>query len=74
MTNEKQIGFARFITDYATFAMMRDVFILPEYRQQGYAQMLIQHMLNEIKEHDIRRVMLGTIDSHGLYKKLGITP
>ncbi len=70
---DKQVGFARLITDHATFGWFRDVFILPEYRNQSYAITLMQYAMDKIKEKDFRRVMLGTLDKHGLFKKIGLS-
>lgn len=71
--NDKQVGFTRLITDYATFGWFRDVFILPEYRRQGYALMLMQYVVDKVKEKDFRRIMLGTLDKHNLFKKVGLS-
>jgi len=70
----QQIGFARMITDKATFAYLADVFILPEHRGQGLSKKLITF----IKEHDelqgLRRVVLATADAHQLYQQFDFTP
>lgn len=71
--DDQQVGFTRLITDYATFACFRDVFILPEYRNQSYALILMQHVMGKIKEKDFKRVMLGTLDKHNLFKKIGLS-
>lgn len=67
----KQIGFARLVTDYATFAYLADVYVLEEYRGNGISKAL----MTKIEEHEIfsklRRIMLATRDAHGLYKKFG---
>lgn len=69
--NEKQIGFARVISDYATFAYLADVFILTPYRGKGISKKLVAF----IKEHPalqgLRRWMLITADAQGLYKQFG---
>lgn len=71
MVYNKQVGFARLITDYATFAFLKDLFILPDYRNNGYALSLVKHIISKIKEKDIRRTMLGTFDQHSLFKNCG---
>ena len=70
----QQVGFARMITDKATFAYLADVFILPEHRGQGLSKKLLKF----IKEHDelqrLRRVVLATADAHPLYQQFNFTP
>ncbi len=70
----RQVGFARLITDKATFAYLADVFILPEHRGKGLSKWLMQAMqaLPELK--GLRRWLLGTKDAHGLYAQFGWTP
>ncbi len=69
-----QVGFARAITDYATFAYMADVFILPEYRGRGLGKWLVQTMLDHPELRTLRRWSLLTQDAHGLYAKCGFGP
>ena len=71
--DNQQVGFTRLITDYATFGWFRDVFILPENRNQSYALILMQYVIGKIKEKDFIRVMLGTLDKHNLFKKIGLS-
>ena len=71
--NDRQLGFCRLITDYATFAMVRDVFVFPQYRGNGYAVVLLQHVIKTVQDLDIRRVMLGTLDKHRLFEKIGFS-
>jgi N-acetylglutamate synthase-like GNAT family acetyltransferase len=66
-----QVGFARLITDRATFAYLADVFILPEYRQHGLAKMLIKEIINHSDLQGIRHWILATRDAHSLYRKFG---
>lgn len=68
-----QVGYCRLITDYATFAMVRDVFVLPQYRGNGYALASLQHVIKKLQDLDIRRVMLGTLDKHRLFEKIGFS-
>jgi N-acetylglutamate synthase-like GNAT family acetyltransferase len=70
----RQIGFARMITDKATFAYLADVFILEEYRGRGLSKWLMEIIMNSPELQGLRRIMLATRDAHGLYKKSGFTP
>lgn len=71
---DRQAGFARVITDYATFAYIGDVFVLEEHRGSGLSKWL----LSVIREHPdlqgLRRWMLATRDAHTLYRRFGFTP
>ncbi len=69
----RQIAFARVITDYATFAYLADVFVVPEYRGRGYGKQLIGVVLRHPSLQKLRRFMLATSDSHGLYERFGFT-
>jgi len=73
-TGDKQIGFARLITDRATFAYLADVFILEEYRGQGLCKWMMEAIMAYAELHGMRRVMLATRDAHGLYAQFGFTP
>ena len=68
---DKQVGFARVITDYATFAYIGDVFILEDYRGQGLSKWLMQVIADHPELQGLRRWLLLTRDAHGLYKKTG---
>ncbi len=68
-----QIGFARVITDKATFAYIADVFILPEFRGKGLSKWLIQTILSHADLQGLRRWSLATADAHGLYSQFGFT-
>jgi GNAT superfamily N-acetyltransferase len=70
----RQIGFARVITDYATFAWIADVFILEDYQGRGLARWLMETMLAHPELQAFRRWVLATKDAHGLYEKYGFTP
>lgn len=71
--NEKQIGFARVITDYVVFAYLMDVFIVEEHRGNGYSSVLINAIMNESKLKEIKIWRLATSDAHFLYEKFGFT-
>ena len=69
--NEKQIGFARVITDYVVFAYVMDVFIVEEHRGKGYSSILINSMTTEPKLKQVKIWRLATLDAHFLYQKFG---
>jgi GNAT superfamily N-acetyltransferase len=69
-----QIGFARFVTDGATFAYLADVFVLPDLRGQGLATWLVGTALTHPALAGLRRVLLATRDAHTLYAKFGFAP
>ena len=69
--HQKQVGFARVITDYATFAYLCDVFILPNYRKSGLSKWLIQTILRHPNLVNLRRFVLATADAQGLYEQFG---
>jgi GNAT superfamily N-acetyltransferase len=71
---DKQVGFARVITDKATFAYLADVFIKQEYRGQGLSKFLVRTILDYPELQGLRRWMLVTADAHGLYKQFGFGP
>jgi GNAT superfamily N-acetyltransferase len=69
--NDKQIGFARVITDYVVFSYLMDVFITEEHRGKGYSSILISSMMNEPKLKEVKIWRLATTDAHFLYEKFG---
>ena len=69
----QQVGFARVITDRATFAYLADVFVLPAHRGRGLAEQLLRVILSDPDLQGLRRFLLGTRDAHGLYAKLGFS-
>lgn len=70
----KQVGFARVVTDLATFGYLADVFILESHRKRGLGLWLVQTILSHPDLKGIRRLMLLTQDAHGLYSRLGFVP
>ena len=72
--NDKQVGFARMVTDKATFAYLADVFIIDEYRGLGLSKWLMEVIMSYPDLQGLRRMMLATRDAHELYKKFGFTP
>jgi N-acetylglutamate synthase-like GNAT family acetyltransferase len=71
--NGKQIGFARLITDKATFAYLADVFILDACRGKGLSKWMMSAIHAHPEVQDLRRWVLGTRDAHGLYEQFGWT-
>lgn len=69
-----QIGFARAITDRATFAYLADVFVLPPYRGRGLGKWLISCALAHPDLQGLRRYLLATRDAHRLYGNVGFLP
>lgn len=70
---EDQVGFARVVTDRATFAYIGDVFVLDEFRGRGLSKKLMQAMLEHPHLQGLRRWVLATKDAHGLYEQFGFT-
>lgn len=71
---EEQVGFARVVTDHATFGWLADVFILPEHRGRKLGEWLIETVVSHPDLNNIRRLLLATRDAHGLYSKYGFEP
>ncbi|HMS64736.1 MAG TPA: GNAT family N-acetyltransferase [Ignavibacteria bacterium] len=71
---QDQIGFARVITDYATFAYLADVFVLEDFRGKGLSKWLMEVILNYSELQNLRRWFLATRDAHKLYEKFGFKP
>jgi N-acetylglutamate synthase-like GNAT family acetyltransferase len=72
--NDKQVGFARMITDKATFAYLADVFIIEEYQGRGLSKWLMEVIMSHPDLQGLRRMILATKDAHGLYSQFGFTP
>ncbi len=68
---ERQVGFARVITDYATFAWIADVFVLDQFRGQGLGKWLMDVIISHPELQGLRRWVLATKDAHGLYRQFG---
>jgi GNAT superfamily N-acetyltransferase len=71
---DQQAGFARVISDYATYAYIGDVFVLEAYRGRGLAKWLMECMVSHPSLQGLRRWTLATRDAHSLYAKFGFTP
>jgi N-acetylglutamate synthase-like GNAT family acetyltransferase len=71
--DSRQIGLARVVTDYATFAWLCDVFIHEDYRGRGIGKWLMACILSHPELQGLRRFLLATRDAHGLYSQFGFT-
>ncbi len=69
-----QAGFARVVTDYATFGYVADVFVLPEHRGRGVSKLLMAAIHAHPDLQGLRRLLLITRDAHGLYRQFGYQP
>jgi GNAT superfamily N-acetyltransferase len=70
---ERQVGFARVVSDRATFAYLADVFVAEDHRRRGLAAWLVATALAHPELQGLRRWLLVTRDAHGLYRKLGFS-
>ena len=70
----EQIGFAKMITDKATFAYLADVFVLEKHQGHGLGKWLVECTMSHPDLQGLRRIMLATRDAQKLYEKLGFTP
>ncbi len=68
---DQQVGFARVVTDYATFGWVCDLFILESYRKHSLGKWLVQALISHPGLTTIRRLLLATKDAHELYRKYG---
>lgn len=69
-----QVGFARVVTDKATFAYLADVFIDESHQGLGLGRLLMDNIASHPELQGVRRFMLATRDAHGLYEKYGFKP
>jgi GNAT superfamily N-acetyltransferase len=70
---DAQIGFARVVTDTATFGYLADVFVLEAHRGKGLSKWMMECILAHPDLQGLRRMMLATRDAHGLYAAYGFT-
>jgi GNAT superfamily N-acetyltransferase len=70
----EQVGFARVVTDRATFAYLCDVYVLEAHRGRGLGRWLMQAVVDHPDLQGLRRFMLVTRDAHGLYERAGFRP
>jgi GNAT superfamily N-acetyltransferase len=71
---QRQVAFARVVTDRAVFAYLMDVFVLPEYRGRGISKTLLRTILDHPDLQNLRLFLLVTRDAHGLYEQFGFRP
>lgn len=71
---ERQVGFARVVTDRATFAYLADVYVLEEHRGNGLSKWMMEGVHAHPDLQGLRRQMLFTRDAHGLYAQFGYQP
>lgn len=69
--DEKQVAFARVITDKATFGYLADVFVIENFRGRGISKLLMQFIMEHPDIENLSAMMLATADAHGLYEKYG---
>lgn len=70
---DRQIGFARVISDLATFAYLCDVFVIEEFQGKSLGKWMMSVVMNHPDLQGLRRWMLATQDAHGLYRQYGFT-
>jgi len=70
----RQVAFARVISDFATFANLVDVFVVPECRGLGYGKQIITAVMSHPQLQGLRRFTLATADAHDLYAQFGFKP
>ena len=71
---ERQVAFARVVSDRAVFAYLMDVFVVPEFRGQGISKAMRRAVLDHPDLQGLRVFLLGTRDAHGLYAQFGFRP
>ncbi len=69
-----QVGYARVVTDHATFAYLADVFVLESHRGRGLSMLLMRTIMSHPGLQGLRRWLLMTRDAHGVYARFGFTP
>jgi GNAT superfamily N-acetyltransferase len=72
--NGQQVGFARMVTDCATFGNLVDVFVVKEHQGQGVSRVILEAVNKHPDLQGLRRITLATSDKHGLYSKFGFEP
>jgi GNAT superfamily N-acetyltransferase len=72
--DDVQVGFARVVTDRATFAWLADVFVVAAERGRGVGKLLVEAVVDHPDVRPVRRILLATADAHGLYERYGFGP
>ena len=70
----RQVAYARVVTDHATFAWLCDVYVDSDHRGRGLGTILANSTVEWAERHEIKRVLLATLDAHGVYAKAGFVP
>jgi len=70
----EQVGFARIVTDYATFAWLADVYVLEAHRGHGLGKALVEAVVEHPAVSALPRILLATADAHRLYEQYGFVP
>lgn len=73
-SDEKQVAFARVVTDYSTYAYLCDVFVDENYRGIGLSKWMMECLMQNPDLSELRRFTLATKDAHGLYAQFGFKP
>ena len=73
-SGDRQVGFARVITDRATFAYLCDVFILEDFQGRGLGKWMMEAVTSHPDLQGLRRFLLATRDAHSLYERFGFRP
>lgn len=71
---EAQVGFARVVTDEATFAWLCDVIVDPDVRGKGVGKLLVDGVVEDLRHLGLKRIVLSTTDAHTLYAQHGWEP
>jgi GNAT superfamily N-acetyltransferase len=74
LSGTEQVGFARVVTDKATFAYLSDVYVLDAHRGKGLTKRMLEAIQHHPELQGLRRFMLATRDAHDLYAKFGFAP
>lgn len=71
LSGNEVVGFARVITDYATFGYLADVYVTEAHREKGISKAMMETIMQQDWVTGLRRFMLATINAHGLYEQYG---
>jgi GNAT superfamily N-acetyltransferase len=67
----RQVGFGRAITDFAVFAYLADIFVIPEFQRRGIGKAIVRAMMEHPRLQVLQVILLRTRDAHGLYRQFG---
>lgn len=74
LLDDRQVGYARVVTDQATFAWICDVFVDESARGMGVGKLLMAAIVDDPRLQGLKRMLLATNDAHGLYAQFGFAP